>query len=95
MPVVRLAGGLYGYEAIRDRNRRRRQQVLAIGYSLFALLPLRDFYQYAMNVGPGTSVARDPPSVAAFTAGKIRHPTGIFPTDTGANSAQQPDTARV
>ena len=80
-------------ETIRDRNRRRRQQVLAIGYSLFALLPLRDFYQYAMNVGPGTGVARDPPSVAAFSARKIRHPTGIFHIDTDANPPQHLDTA--
>lgn len=36
-----------------------------------------------------------PPSVAVFTARKIRHPTGIFPPDTGGSSAQPSDTGRV
>ena len=57
------------------------------------------FYRFAtsistaMNVGPGTGVARDPPSVAAFSARKIRHPTGIFHIDTDANPPQHLDTA--
>ena len=47
--------------------------VLAIGYSLFALPLLRDFYLYAMNAGPATGVARDSPLFWAVLVGALSY----------------------
>ena len=47
--------------------------VLAIGFSLFALPPLRDFYLYAMNAGSATGVARDSPLVWAVFVGALSY----------------------
>ena len=47
--------------------------VLAIGFSLFALPPLRDFYLYAMNAGSATGVARESPLVWAVVVGALSY----------------------
>ena len=47
--------------------------VLAIGFSLFALPPLRDFYVYAMSAGSATGVARESPLVWAVVVGALSY----------------------
>ena len=47
--------------------------VSAIGFSLFALPPLRDFYLYAMNAGSATGVARESPLVWAVFVGALSY----------------------
>ena len=47
--------------------------VSAIGFSLFALPPLRDFYLYAMNAGAATGVARESPLVWAVFVGALSY----------------------
>jgi len=47
--------------------------VLAIGFSLFALPPLLDFYLYAMNAGSAIGVARESPLVWAVFVGALSY----------------------
>ena len=47
--------------------------VLAIGYSLFALPPLRDFYLYALNAGSATGVARESPLLWPVVVGALSY----------------------
>ena len=47
--------------------------VLIIGFSLFALPPLREFYSYAMNAGSATGVARESPLLWAVVVGALSY----------------------
>ena len=47
--------------------------VLAIGFSLFALPLLRNFYLYAMNAGSATGVPRESPLVWAVFVGALSY----------------------
>lgn len=47
--------------------------VLAIGYSLFALPPLRHFYLYALTAGTATGVARESPLLWAVVVGALSY----------------------
>ena len=47
--------------------------VAVIGFSLFALPPLRSFYLYAMNAGSATGVAREAPLIWAVFVGALSY----------------------